>query len=148
MRYIHTPSLDIYAKRYPGGLPYTISGPSTARTPTSAPPDSGPGPVPAVQPGHRLCLLLTDLYNASANTSENLKLFNGGRSGCRAEVGSGPLDCNARCQSPVARIKMGDEEEGKYHASVIPWSDMLDYSVLFLEIADACIDKETYEGHI
>ncbi|KAF9032358.1 hypothetical protein BJ165DRAFT_1535052 [Panaeolus papilionaceus] len=83
----------------------------------------------------------------------------GGEGGERGRVGEGlgergpgevkpgyhPLDCNARHRLAVARIKMGDEEEGKYHASIILSSDVLDYSVLFLEIADAYFEKEMYE---
>ncbi|KAF8812960.1 TPR-like protein [Phlegmacium glaucopus] len=54
------------------------------------------------------------------------------------------LDPNARHRLAVARIKMGDVEEGKLHANALLSEDILDYSVLFAEIADAYYEREMY----
>ncbi|KAF9039721.1 hypothetical protein BJ165DRAFT_1493592 [Panaeolus papilionaceus] len=60
----------------------------------------------------------------------------GGRDGTR-EGGEG----GENGELAVARIKIGDEEQRKYHASIILSSDL----VLFREIADAYFDREMYE---
>ncbi|KAH9969571.1 TPR-like protein [Russula dissimulans] len=58
--------------------------------------------------------------------------------------GKYPLDVNARHRLAVARIKMGDIEEGMAHASVVLNQDIIDYAPLFVEIADAYFDREMY----
>ncbi|KIM89674.1 hypothetical protein PILCRDRAFT_812481 [Piloderma croceum F 1598] len=55
-----------------------------------------------------------------------------------------PLDVNARHRLAIARIKMGDIEEGKMHANIVLSQDLLDYSPLFVEISDAYFDREMY----
>ncbi|EPQ55553.1 TPR-like protein [Gloeophyllum trabeum ATCC 11539] len=55
-----------------------------------------------------------------------------------------PLDVNARHRLAVARIKMGDLEEGKMHANIILSEDIMDYAPLFAEIADAYFERELY----
>ncbi|KAG6836328.1 hypothetical protein H0H93_009078 [Arthromyces matolae] len=60
------------------------------------------------------------------------------------EPGRFPLDINARHRLAVARIKMGEIEEGKLHANVVLSEDVLDYAPLFVEIADAYFDRELY----
>ncbi|TFK72655.1 TPR-like protein [Pluteus cervinus] len=58
--------------------------------------------------------------------------------------GANELDINARHRLAVARIKMGDVEEGKIHANIILSQDVFDYSPLFVETADAYYEKELY----
>ncbi|KAM6492840.1 TPR-like protein [Amanita muscaria] len=60
------------------------------------------------------------------------------------EPGTYPLDINARHRLAVARIKMGDVEEGKIHANIVLSQDVLDYAPLFAEIADAYFEREMY----
>ena len=75
------------------------------------------------------------------------------------QPGMYPLDVNARHRLAVARIKMGDIEEGKVcdavhtpacltpsqkHADVILAQDVLEYAPLFTEIADAYFEREMY----
>ncbi|KAG6863908.1 hypothetical protein C0991_002154, partial [Blastosporella zonata] len=78
------------------------------------------------------------------------------------EPGRFPLDINARHRLAVARIKMGEIDEGKVnylvlpsysvsdsllsqlHANAVLSQDVLDYAPLFAEIADAYFDKELY----
>lgn len=77
------------------------------------------------------------------------------------EAGRHELDANSRHRLAVARIKMGDIEEGKVsaaalllrlsltaysqlHANSVLAEDVLDYSVLFAEIADAYFEREMY----
>lgn len=55
-----------------------------------------------------------------------------------------PLDVNARHRLAVSRIKMGDFEEGKMHATIVLSQDVLDYGALFVEIADAYFEREMY----
>ncbi|KAL1727776.1 hypothetical protein EV714DRAFT_253442 [Schizophyllum commune] len=52
-----------------------------------------------------------------------------------------PLDLNARQRLAVARIRMGDTEEGKLHASVVLAEEPTDYAPLFAEIGDAYFEK-------
>ncbi|PPQ68724.1 hypothetical protein CVT26_003630 [Gymnopilus dilepis] len=54
------------------------------------------------------------------------------------------LDPNTRHRLAVARIKMGDIEEGKLHANAVLSEEVLDYSVLFAEIADAYFERGMY----
>ncbi|KDQ49967.1 hypothetical protein JAAARDRAFT_42458 [Jaapia argillacea MUCL 33604] len=56
-----------------------------------------------------------------------------------------PLDVNARHRLAVARIKMGDFEEGRMHANIVLAQDVLDYAPLFGEIADAYFERKVYE---
>jgi len=67
-------------------------------------------------------------------------------SGRERELAPGkyPLDVNARHRLAVARIKMGDIEEGVAHASIVLNQDIVDYGPLFVEIADAYFDREMY----
>ncbi|KIY61656.1 TPR-like protein [Cylindrobasidium torrendii FP15055 ss-10] len=51
------------------------------------------------------------------------------------------MDVNARHRLAIARIKMGDTEEGQLHASMILNEDVLDYAPLFVEIADAYFER-------
>ncbi|EPS96052.1 hypothetical protein FOMPIDRAFT_1151328 [Fomitopsis schrenkii] len=60
------------------------------------------------------------------------------------QPGMYPLDVNARHRLAVARIKMGDIEEGKKHADVILAQDVLEYAPLFTEIADAYFEREMH----
>ncbi|TFK37274.1 hypothetical protein BDQ12DRAFT_736397 [Crucibulum laeve] len=60
------------------------------------------------------------------------------------QAGRFELDANARHRLAVARIKMGEVEEGKLHANAVLSEDVLDYAVLFAEIADAYFDREMY----
>ncbi|PFH45985.1 hypothetical protein AMATHDRAFT_8403 [Amanita thiersii Skay4041] len=60
------------------------------------------------------------------------------------EPGKNELDINARHRLAVARIKMGDTEEGKMHANIILSQDVLDYAPLFTEIADAYFERKMY----
>ncbi|KAF9481095.1 TPR-like protein [Pholiota conissans] len=64
--------------------------------------------------------------------------------GATVQAGNFPLDANSRHRLAVARIKMGDIEEGKLHANTVLAEDVLDYSVLFAEIADAYFEREMY----
>ncbi|KAF9459393.1 hypothetical protein BDZ94DRAFT_1199583 [Collybia nuda] len=64
------------------------------------------------------------------------------------EPGGFSLDINARHRLAVARIKLGEIEEGKLHANAVLSQDVLDYAPLFGEIADAYFEKELYaEAH-
>jgi general transcription factor 3C polypeptide 3 (transcription factor C subunit 4) len=77
------------------------------------------------------------------------------------EPGYYELDVNARHRLAIARIKMGDMEEGKVgfvlrpcflpimkycqvHADVVLSQDILDYAPLFSEIADAYFEQELF----
>ncbi|KAH6893966.1 hypothetical protein BKA70DRAFT_1160794 [Coprinopsis sp. MPI-PUGE-AT-0042] len=60
------------------------------------------------------------------------------------EPGFFALDTNARHRLAVARIKMGDVDEGMRHANLILREDVLDYAVLFCEIADAYFERELW----
>ncbi|KAJ7087686.1 hypothetical protein B0H15DRAFT_982935, partial [Mycena belliarum] len=54
------------------------------------------------------------------------------------------LDVNARHRLAVARIKMGEIEEGTMHAEVVLAQDILDYAPLSTEIADAYFERELF----
>ncbi|KAJ7640027.1 TPR-like protein [Mycena polygramma] len=54
------------------------------------------------------------------------------------------LDVNARHRLAIARIKMGELEEGKVHADVVLAQDLLDYAPLFSEIADAYFERDLF----
>ena len=75
-----------------------------------------------------------------------------------------PLDVNARHRLAVARIKMGDINEGRVcsgpcadlariihtlspqmHANIVLSQDIAEYAALFSEIADAYFERELYE---
>ncbi|KAG6897632.1 hypothetical protein C0992_012861 [Termitomyces sp. T32_za158] len=58
--------------------------------------------------------------------------------------GKFPLDINARHRLAVARIRMGEIEEGKLHANAVLSQDVLDYAPLYAEIADAYFERELY----
>ncbi|KAF8895474.1 hypothetical protein BD779DRAFT_1499735 [Infundibulicybe gibba] len=60
------------------------------------------------------------------------------------EPGRYPLNVNSRHRLAVARIKMGQIEEGTLHANIVLSEEVLDYAPLFLEIADALFEREHY----
>ncbi|KAJ6511189.1 TPR-like protein [Mycena sanguinolenta] len=60
------------------------------------------------------------------------------------EAGRYELDVNARQRLAIARIKLGDIEEGKMHAAIVLEQDILDYAPLFCEIADSFFDRELF----
>ncbi|KAJ7033739.1 hypothetical protein C8F04DRAFT_614968 [Mycena alexandri] len=60
------------------------------------------------------------------------------------QPGMFPLDVNARHRLAVARIKMGETEEAKWHVSAVLSEDVLDYAPLFVETADAYFEREMY----
>ncbi|KAG1847190.1 hypothetical protein DFJ58DRAFT_891875 [Suillus subalutaceus] len=60
------------------------------------------------------------------------------------QPGHYPLDINARHRLAIARIKLGEVEEGKMHASIVLAQDVLDYAALFGEIADSYFEREMY----
>ncbi|KAJ7185699.1 hypothetical protein C8R46DRAFT_982456 [Mycena filopes] len=60
------------------------------------------------------------------------------------EPGYHELDVNARHRLAVARIKMGEIEEGKIHAEIVLSQDILDYAPLFCEIADAYFELDLF----
>ncbi|KAH7927002.1 TPR-like protein [Leucogyrophana mollusca] len=60
------------------------------------------------------------------------------------QPGMYPLDVNARHRLAIARIKLGEVDEGKMHANVVLSQDILDYAALFGEIADAFFELEMY----
>ncbi|KAJ3497276.1 hypothetical protein NMY22_g19715 [Coprinellus aureogranulatus] len=66
------------------------------------------------------------------------------REGGPMEPGYFELDTNSRHRLAVARIRMGDIDEGKRHANAVLAEDVLDYAVLFGEIADAYFERELY----
>ncbi|KAF7297042.1 TPR-like protein [Mycena indigotica] len=55
-----------------------------------------------------------------------------------------PLNVNARHRLAVARLKIGDLEEGQVHAGMILAEEILDYGPLFTEIADAYFDVDQF----
>ncbi|EMD31266.1 hypothetical protein CERSUDRAFT_145423 [Gelatoporia subvermispora B] len=85
---------------------------------------------------------------------EDDREFDGAEGRPRAEgempPGTYPLDVNARHRLAIARIKMGDIEEGKRHANIILAQEVVEYAPLFAEIADAYYEREMYAeaGHI
>ncbi|EKM76639.1 hypothetical protein AGABI1DRAFT_122552 [Agaricus bisporus var. burnettii JB137-S8] len=68
----------------------------------------------------------------------------GGEDATEVTSGRFPLDINARHRLAVARIKMGEIDEGKRHASVILSQIVKDFAVLFAEIADAYFEKQLW----
>ncbi|KIY47854.1 TPR-like protein [Fistulina hepatica ATCC 64428] len=66
------------------------------------------------------------------------------RSEGEVQPGHHLLDVNARHRLTIARIKLGEIEEGKNHANIILSQDVLDYAALFTEIADAYFEREMY----
>ncbi|KAJ7259647.1 TPR-like protein [Mycena rebaudengoi] len=54
------------------------------------------------------------------------------------------LDVNARHRLAIARIKMGDIDEGKIHTEVVLAQDMFDYAPLFTEIADSYFERDLF----
>ncbi|KAF7325830.1 hypothetical protein MKEN_00433700 [Mycena kentingensis (nom. inval.)] len=60
------------------------------------------------------------------------------------QPGMFPLDINARHRLAIARIKMGELEEAKFHVNCVLAEDVLDYTPLFVEIADAYFDRQLY----
>ncbi|KAJ7192484.1 hypothetical protein GGX14DRAFT_552972 [Mycena pura] len=59
-------------------------------------------------------------------------------------TGNNALDVNARHRLAIARIKMGELEEGKMHTEKILAEDVVDYAPLFTELADAYFDIEMF----
>ncbi|KAF4623249.1 hypothetical protein D9613_002332 [Agrocybe pediades] len=64
--------------------------------------------------------------------------------GGSVQAGHFEMDVNMRHRLAVARIKMGDVEEGQLHANCVLAEDPLDYYVLFTEIADAYFERGMY----
>ncbi|KAJ7633881.1 TPR-like protein [Mycena polygramma] len=60
------------------------------------------------------------------------------------EPGYFELNVNARHRLAIARIKMGELEEGKVHADVVLGQDIRDYAPLFSEIADAYFERDFF----
>ncbi|KAE9396193.1 TPR-like protein, partial [Gymnopus androsaceus JB14] len=56
-------------------------------------------------------------------------------------LGTFLYDVNARHRLAVARIRMGDANEGIMHANIVLQEDVLDYAALFGEIADAYYER-------
>ncbi|KAJ6622252.1 hypothetical protein B0H10DRAFT_2014932 [Mycena sp. CBHHK59/15] len=54
------------------------------------------------------------------------------------------IDVNARHRLAIARIKLGEIEEGKLHADVVLSQDILDYAPLFTEIADTYFEQDLF----
>ncbi|EGN99637.1 hypothetical protein SERLA73DRAFT_159861 [Serpula lacrymans var. lacrymans S7.3] len=54
------------------------------------------------------------------------------------------LDVNARHRLAIARLKLGEIEEGKMHANIVLSQDAFDYGALFGETADAFFELEMY----
>ncbi|KAF8883900.1 hypothetical protein CPB84DRAFT_1850825 [Gymnopilus junonius] len=54
------------------------------------------------------------------------------------------LDLKTRHRLVVARIKVGDVEEGKLHTNAVLAEEVLDHSVLFAETADAYFERGIY----
>ncbi|KAH8108394.1 TPR-like protein [Phellopilus nigrolimitatus] len=67
-----------------------------------------------------------------------------GEGGLAIAQGFYPLDINARHRLAVARLKVGDIDEGRMHASVVLSQSAADYSPLFAEIADAFFERTMY----
>ncbi|RXW22111.1 hypothetical protein EST38_g3735 [Candolleomyces aberdarensis] len=93
-------------------------------------------------------LLLADLYNALGEYDKAVDII---RKGTRWLQGRQEQRYWDLCEDDreydmpaVARIKMGDVEEGKRHADAVLSEDVLDYAVLFSEIADAYFEREMY----
>ncbi|TDL19819.1 TPR-like protein [Rickenella mellea] len=59
----------------------------------------------------------------------------------RLKQGFYPLDINARHRLAIARLKLGETNEGKLHAEIILAENASDYSPLFAEIADAYFER-------
>ncbi|KAJ3795759.1 hypothetical protein GGU11DRAFT_209264 [Lentinula aff. detonsa] len=89
----------------------------------------------------------TSDLNHTSSTSASVVGPNNGRATGRVEVvqsGYFPLDVNARHRLAIARIKMGDVDEGMIHANVVLQEDVLDYAALFIEIADAYYERDMW----
>ncbi|KAJ7770629.1 TPR-like protein [Mycena metata] len=56
-----------------------------------------------------------------------------------------PLDVNGRHRLAVARIKLGQLDEAKFHVNAILSEDLIDYASLFVEIADTYLEQEMFE---
>ncbi|KAG8960659.1 transcription factor TFIIIC subunit tfc4 [Tulasnella sp. 419] len=55
------------------------------------------------------------------------------------------LETNLRHRLAIARLSLGDVEEGQLHASLVLANDTLEYASLFLEIASAYFERGLYE---
>ncbi|EIW74984.1 TPR-like protein [Coniophora puteana RWD-64-598 SS2] len=82
---------------------------------------------------------------ALGNLEQSLASAGGATREGDPQPGYYPLDINARHRLAVARIKLGDIDEGKIHANIVLTQDPLDYAPLFGELADAYFEKETYD---
>lgn len=56
-----------------------------------------------------------------------------------------PLDVNARHRLAIARLKLGDLDEGRMHATVVLAEDEAEFVHLFLEIADTFFENGMFE---
>ncbi|KDQ11782.1 hypothetical protein BOTBODRAFT_113883 [Botryobasidium botryosum FD-172 SS1] len=68
---------------------------------------------------------------------------NPGQESVRAGV-INPLDINMRHRLAIARLKLREFEEGKMHCDIILAHDVLEYHVLFNEIAETYIEQGMY----
>ncbi|KAG1750557.1 uncharacterized protein EDB91DRAFT_1108147 [Suillus paluster] len=79
-------------------------------------------------------------YDLPREDRGNVNIERGGD----VQPGHYPLDVNARHRLAIARIKLGEVEEGKMHATIVLAQDVLDYAALFGEIADSYFEREMY----
>ncbi|KXN83202.1 Transcription factor tau subunit sfc4 [Leucoagaricus sp. SymC.cos] len=73
-----------------------------------------------------------------------LRSGNGGEDATEVTSGRFPIDINARHRLAVARIKLGEVDEGKRHASAVLSQNVKNFSVLFVELADAYFEKQLW----
>ncbi|KAJ4480918.1 hypothetical protein J3R30DRAFT_3462311 [Lentinula aciculospora] len=88
-------------------------------------------------------VVLTNIGSSTSASVPAAAANNAGGTLGTVEMRSGyfPLDVNARHRLAIARIKMGDLNEGIKHANIVLQEDVLDYAVLFIEIADAYYER-------
>ncbi|KZV90252.1 TPR-like protein [Exidia glandulosa HHB12029] len=65
--------------------------------------------------------------------------------GATSRPGYFQLDLNARHRLAIARLKLGDLEEGTAHAEIILNENPLEFEILFREIADAFYEQRLFE---
>ncbi|KAF8883905.1 hypothetical protein CPB84DRAFT_1750548 [Gymnopilus junonius] len=149
-------ALDFYMKSYP-------SGPQSARAGTGV--ENAKVNLPGGGFSNLDLLLLADLYNVIGEHGRAVETI---RRGTRWLQGRADQKYWDLCEddreydgedwppranadegvgvscSLAIMIKMGDVEEGKLHANAVLAEDVLDYSVLFAEIADAYFERGMY----
>ena len=57
------------------------------------------------------------------------------------EQGFFPLDVNARHRLAIARLRLGDASEGRFHANIVLAEDEIEFCHLFKEIADTYFEQ-------